>query len=180
MHPNVYMSARISLYISTQVNRQMPTFSGVCHPARFAEGDVPPHLQSLRSLQTGPLRTPLPLRSTGRTADGRSAPEERSRRPVSPEEQKRGACRRLEATGTQLQQAGWHSIPNTIKSQHMVYYKEHESKCTDMGSIFRVACQFRCRYFACNSRVFYCTRLVPIDNLCYPLYTDNVDCHSIP
>src|SRR3954454_5008734 len=43
--------------------------------ARFAEGDVPPHLQSLRSLQTGPLRTPLPLRSTGRPADRRSAPK---------------------------------------------------------------------------------------------------------
>src|SRR5215217_790878 len=33
--------------------------------ARFAEGDVPPHLRLLRSLQTGPLRTePAPLART--------------------------------------------------------------------------------------------------------------------
>src|SRR3954453_15290961 len=81
---------------------------------------------------------------------------------------------------TLLRQAGWHSIFNTIKSQHMVYCKEHESKCTGMGGIFRVACQFRCCYFACSSGVFYCTRLVSIDNLYYSLYTDNADCHSIP
>ena len=64
-----------------------PTLTKLATLLRFAEGDVPPHLQSLRSLQAGPLRTPLPLRSTGRPAKRRSAPEERSRRPVSPEEQ---------------------------------------------------------------------------------------------
>src|SRR3954468_2742015 len=81
---------------------------------------------------------------------------------------------------TLLRQADWHSIFNTIKSQHMVYYKEHESKCTGMGGIFRATCQFRCCYSTCNSGLFYCTRLVSIDNLHHTLYTDSADCNSIP
>src|SRR4051794_27822665 len=48
-----------------------------------------PQKTRLRSLQAGPLRTPLPLRFPGRPATSGLAPEERSRRPVSPEEQER-------------------------------------------------------------------------------------------
>ena len=126
-----------------------------------------------------PCEHPFPAASQGGRAQAGRLQRNGRRLPVSPEEQKRGACRRLAVTGALLRQAGWHSISNAIKSQDMVYYKEHESKCTGMGGIFRVACQFRCCYFACNSGVFYCTRLVSIDNLYHPLYTDNADRYSI-
>ena len=46
--------------------KSSPTMPKACHPARVPEGAVPPHLRSLRSLQAGPLRTPLPLRCAGR------------------------------------------------------------------------------------------------------------------
>jgi hypothetical protein len=51
-----------------------------------AEGAVPPHLQSLRSLQAGPLRTPLPLRFPGGGWEKPGRLQRNGRRlPVSPE-----------------------------------------------------------------------------------------------